>query len=77
MFELKSVASTNLDTIRATEERLKAIEKEKEELLQDQQVRRATIAGQHDEIDTLKSRLQGAQAELAHQKNLYNQLKYV
>lgn len=77
MFDLKSVASGQFDSARDTEERLKEVEREKEELLQDQRVRRATIATQIDEIGTLKSELRSAQAELAQQKNSYNQLKYV
>lgn len=77
MFDLKSVASGQFDTAQDTEERLKEVEREKEELLQDQRVRRATIATQIDEIGVLKSELRSAQSELAQQKNSYNQLKYV
>lgn len=76
MNHLKSIASSNLeDIVRENEQRLKSIEKENQELLQDQRNRRATITSQQDEIGTLKSQLNAAQADLAHQKNLYNQLK--
>lgn len=43
--------------------------------MQEQNTRRMTLANQQDEINSLKTQLQSTQAELAHQKNLYNQLK--
>lgn len=54
---------------------MKTLEREKQELIQEQGSKKSNIINLQNEVESLKGQLQDSHMELAQQKNLYNQLK--